>query len=385
MHKLPLQRSLSILLATAGVLVPLGAVDACNVPVFRYALERWDVDPYVFTLLHEGPLTKETQALASRLKEQRLSDEFLLRTMDVTADLDDDEFELKEAADPKTYPWLYIQYPKSDLEEAAAYSGPFQEEELTGLLLSPMRRKIAEQLLAGESIVWLLVKSGIAEKDDALRTTIQENLKRLEQELKLPKLDASDAQYLTSDAGPDLRLSFTLNEMGREEPDEKIFLSLLDNWSHDRPDGQLPMVVAFFGRGRVLGPLIGDGIQMSLVEEACHYLTGACSCQIKIENPGWDMLVNFDWAGALAGRETLSEAEPRLTTADAVAQQQQEFNAIAKDIAAMSQTKNEIESGTQASGLDFIPLVLVAIVLAVGFVGAASGVISQRNRERPPA
>ncbi len=59
MHKLPLQRSLSILLATAGVLVPLGAVDACNVPVFRYALERWDVDPYVFTLLHEGPLTKD--------------------------------------------------------------------------------------------------------------------------------------------------------------------------------------------------------------------------------------------------------------------------------------------------------------------------------------
>ncbi|HUQ72324.1 MAG TPA: hypothetical protein VM165_22550, partial [Planctomycetaceae bacterium] len=29
---------------------------ACNVPVFRYALEHWRPDPYRLTVLHRGPL-----------------------------------------------------------------------------------------------------------------------------------------------------------------------------------------------------------------------------------------------------------------------------------------------------------------------------------------
>ena len=32
---------------------------------------------------------------------------------------------------------------------------------------------------------------------------------------------------------------------------------------------------------------------------SCMFLLGACSCQVKRMNPGWDLLLNVDWDGAL--------------------------------------------------------------------------------------
>ena len=46
------------LLKTAVALVLVAVVaEACSVPVFRYALERWQADPYEVFVFHRGPLT----------------------------------------------------------------------------------------------------------------------------------------------------------------------------------------------------------------------------------------------------------------------------------------------------------------------------------------
>ncbi len=42
---------------------------ACNVPVFRYALERWPADPYEIMVLHEGDLDPAEQEQLSTLRK----------------------------------------------------------------------------------------------------------------------------------------------------------------------------------------------------------------------------------------------------------------------------------------------------------------------------
>ena len=53
----------------AAMLWTLTAI-ACNVPVFRYALERWEADPYEMVVFHREPLTAEQQALLAEMEKR---------------------------------------------------------------------------------------------------------------------------------------------------------------------------------------------------------------------------------------------------------------------------------------------------------------------------
>ena len=46
--------------------------EACQVPVFRYALERWQPDHYQLVIVHDGNLTDEEQANLTYLEENRV-------------------------------------------------------------------------------------------------------------------------------------------------------------------------------------------------------------------------------------------------------------------------------------------------------------------------
>jgi hypothetical protein len=37
-----------------------------------------------------------------------------------------------------------------------------------------------------------------------------------------------------------------------------------------------------------------------MIEDTSLFLTGRCSCRVKNENPGWDLLLKVDWESALA-------------------------------------------------------------------------------------
>jgi hypothetical protein len=42
-------------------------------------------------------------------------------------------------------------------------------------------------------------------------------------------------------------------------------------------------------------PLIGAGITPQNIQEAAGFLAGPCSCEVKEQNPGFDLLVGTDW------------------------------------------------------------------------------------------
>src|SRR5687768_11237982 len=75
----------SILAVATALLALTAAAYACNVPVFRFALERWRADAYRVTVFHKGPLTDAERELFRPLEEQQdhqLSN-VLVRVVDV--------------------------------------------------------------------------------------------------------------------------------------------------------------------------------------------------------------------------------------------------------------------------------------------------------------
>jgi hypothetical protein len=82
-----------------------------------------------------------------------------------------------------------------------------------------------------------------------------------------------------------------------------------------------PWLAVVFGRGRVLGAWPAKGFGDEQIEEVCLFLLGACSCQVKNLNPGWDLLLRVDWDEELraigyqpvdAGSEASSRPHQRL-------------------------------------------------------------------------
>ncbi len=318
-----MQRPLSN--AVLLTLLLTAAAWACNVPVFRYALERWRADVYVAHVFHKGPLDEGQQKLVKELETLALGPKqevelFIVELIDVDQPMEPRIKAMHDKAKPAAYPWLHLQYPRSYPNDPPAWSTQLTAETPANLIDSPMRRQIARHILEGQSVVWLLVDSGDKEKDDAAFALVDKELKRLGKELKLPVLDESDLQFTDPDKGPVLKLSFALERVSRKDAAEATLLRLLENWDPKSIDRTQPMAFAFFGRGRVLPAVIGKDLTPRVLEDVNTYLVGKCSCQVKEENPGWDVLMAVNWDAIIRGNYTLAEALPRLTTPAAAAQ-----------------------------------------------------------------
>ena len=69
------------------------------------------------------------------------------------------------------------------------------------------------------------------------------------------------------------------------------------------------MAFPIFGRGRALYALVGKGINNDTIDAAGTDLTGPCTCTIKEQNPGIDMLMPVAWDELV---ERLPEADTPL-------------------------------------------------------------------------
>ena len=105
-----------------------------------------------------------------------------------------------------------------------------------------------------------------------------------------------------------LKLEFSQMRFSRDDPKEKAFMEMLLNMEDDLQElSDEPMFFPVFGRGRALEPLIGDGINDDNVWDYCAYITGACSCEVKKQNPGIDLLTAMDWDAVIEGSEVIVE------------------------------------------------------------------------------
>lgn len=299
---LGLGRALLIAIFAVGTAVgPMGSSSrACNVPVFRYALEHWRPDAYRAVVFHRGPLPPDEQARLAALKvraEKSLVN-LSLRTVDLDTTSEPGDRELFSSLGDVSLPRLVIQYPTHLQINRPVWNGPFSDQELADLLDSPLRREIVKRLTAGQTAVWLMIDSGDTGQDDAAAAVLERELAKLHTSLKLPELTDSPEDVIQD--GPPLRVEFSLLRVGRDEPAEQALVAMLVNCEPDLPTLNEPLVFPLFGRSRGMLPLVGAGISPDNIQSSARFLAGACSCQVKELNPGFDLLLSADWNDLLS-------------------------------------------------------------------------------------
>jgi hypothetical protein len=288
-----------------GLILCATPAHACNIPVFRYALEHWPADPYQIVIFHRGPLGPADQAAVALLEKDAagtlLSANGTVRLVDLAQDPEPSLRELFEAQGAPKLPWLVVRYPAGANLGANAWAGRLSADAVHALLDSPLRQEIVRRLLGGASAVWVVLESGDRAKDAAVDALLRTELRHLEETLRLPEPEPDDAPGQAE--RPPLRLSFAMVRVSRHDPAEQVLVRLLLSTEPDLAERAEPMVFPVFGRGRVLYALVGAGINANNLRKTAAFLTGACSCEVKRDNPGTDLLLTADWG-------TSSEADP---------------------------------------------------------------------------
>ena len=286
---------------------------ACQVPVFRYALERWNADRYEVIVIQDGPLDRNAQASFDKLNSSETQNFANLDVRSVKAG----ELREKRLIDLWTdrrdvaKPLMVVLFPKtaSEVPDRVVTSAPLTEENVTNIVTSPLRAKVAEQLSDGHSAVWVFVQSDNQEKSKSALKLLGERVALNQARLTVPNATELEIEpsILAKNKIP-LRIEFSIVTLDRTDSRESFLLDALRRSEQDLDESE-PMAFPVFGRGRVLYGLVGDGIMSETIDTACKFISGPCSCQVKNQNPGFDLLIQSDWDQTVTG-SMISEAIP---------------------------------------------------------------------------
>ncbi len=294
-ERMPMNRAIKISAFVISMFLFSPFVWACAVPVFQYALAYWTADAYEAIVFHQGPLSSDEQAVLDRLKEASWDAEIHANIAVRTVDLADSPGtvmqKLWESQSSSELPWMMIKYPRISGIAEDIWSGGLTDMNVEALLDSPVRKEIGRRILKGEVAVWVFLESGDQQKDEAAVSLLESQLKKMSDELRIIVPEEGDEQFDEAD----LRVSFSIMRLSRSDPDEKLFIQMLLKSEWDLQALSKPMAFPIFGRGRALYALVGDGIRENNIEMACSFLVGWCSCEIKDQNPGVDMLMSVNW------------------------------------------------------------------------------------------
>ena len=297
-------------------------VNACQVPVFRYALERWTSDKYELAVFFNDRLNEDQEALVSSL--------------DINANIEILRIDVKNMSGSEIakygnvlvpegkvigqlhYPWSVGRGNRSINPDVPLWKGELTTESLGLIIDSPVRKSIREKIISGESAVWVILGSGDKEKDLTAEKELKEYLQKVSQKIEIPEgvvgpgeLDrvASgevDVEDVLRSTIP-LKISFDVIRIEKGDPREKIFSLMLTSYvphlTRAYPNQNL--IFPVFGRGRTLEAIPASVMTEEIMMKACTYICGACSCEVKRENPGIDLVMTASWQDALVGSEVV--------------------------------------------------------------------------------
>ncbi len=300
-------------------------VGACDVPVFRYALERWPAEPFNVLVFHRGPVTGEQQAVADWLAARAddanrpcnvtvtLVDVQAAEASDPNAAMSESVAALWESQKDNPLPRMVVCFPSPPGRRFVAWSGDLSAAAARSLVDSPARRKVVEAIGKGDSAVWVLVDCGDKAKDAAAFATLQEHLGRMAKEITLPVADDPDVPDVAEDGGgPKVRIGFSVVRVSRDDAAEAALVGMLMATEADlaKDAASEPTAFAVFGQGRTMLALVGKGINKDNLEEYVGFLCGPCSCQVKGQNPGVDLLFAADWYAPFRGAPQVTAPLP---------------------------------------------------------------------------
>jgi hypothetical protein len=219
--------------------------------------------------------------------------------------------------DSKGRPLMAVLYPRGnhEISDRLLTVSPLNSESTKGLVDSAMRREIVKRLVGGQSAVWVFVPSGKAERDEPAIKTLVEQLSQCRTKLKLPPIEEAEGESAkVQEQIAQLRIEFSTVTLKRDDLAERYLLTMLLRSESDLAASEEPIAFPVFGRGRVLYALVGKGINDEMILNACQFMVGPCSCQVKAQNPGFDLLTRLNWEVAV-GDVKISDPLPETPAA----------------------------------------------------------------------
>ncbi len=276
---------------------------SCSTPVFRYALERWPAFLYSVEVIHNGNLNDEQKQTLKLLKQTSLGN--IKTNLRIVETIATEKHNISE----DKLPIIRLFYPVENNNPGVLWQGKLTGENVNRIIDSPARREIVRRIQKGDAVAWILLESADEYQNDLASQTLSDELKVLSEELKLAST-ATDANGNPLDINiVNSGVHFSMLKISRDDPAEEIFIKMLLGTEPDLPFIKSPLAFPVFGRGRVLFALVGRGIKEKLIKETCNSVIGWCSCTIKEDNPGSDLLFSADWEKAVGDSSWIQAEE----------------------------------------------------------------------------
>jgi len=257
-----------------AALVLGGVSDACDVPVYAYALEHWPRQTYHvlrFALsdqtvgaVADAPMAHANMAVHD-IAPSRIADypenSLVLRVWQ------------RHRSDP--LPLDVVVAPNG----RELFSGRLTAAEVGHLVTSPAREQLVDLLGAGKQGVLLLLTGSDGRSNQLARETIDSVL------------------CAAREAGHDVGMLV----VAREDAAERWLVRQLLTVRRGLENVDAPMLFPVFGRGCILAPLVARRISPKAAMAFIAFFNGPCTCDIRGEYATLDLLTDHDWQSAASG------------------------------------------------------------------------------------
>ncbi len=301
-----LRSSVNFTSLLAAVLLAVGLpieAGACDTPVYRYAMYRWQPAPYEIYYFYDetsGPIDNPVHQIVNKYVDDEQQPANLVS---LPVDLSKDK-ELKSVPPDVKQAWLKREDRALPAHMVVTpmgvelFTGTLDEAAVKSLVESPARQQLAQQLESGCAGVLLLLTCDDETANQAAEKEVRDLIKAVaDGKVNLfqppPSAFGEPAPQPNEDKQVKPEVGFV--KVSRTDAKEAWFVRSLLTVESDLKDFNDPMVFAMYGRGRALPPYIGKGITSDNLGDCIQFLSGACSCTVKEQNPGADMLVRYDW------------------------------------------------------------------------------------------
>ncbi len=307
---------------------------ACETPVYRYAMYRWAPEPYEVYYFHEGESSAalgEAEADVHKALEDAAEEWANVSLIKIDLSVEN----AIERVPPDVHQWWTSEenrqpplYLVKNPMGFVVHSGSLTKADVADMVQSPVRQALGERLERGEAAVFLLLEGANA----AANQIAERELAGIVKDVNSGEIDlytsplsalpvgsesggnASQEDTLEGDAAnPEAssqKVKVGYLVVRRDDPKERWLIDSLLAVESDLPELSGPMVFGVYGRARALPPYVGAGITRDNLQDCIEFVTGACSCTVKEENPGVDLLLTYNWDdAALALKEKFGSEE----------------------------------------------------------------------------
>ncbi|MGB7344373.1 MAG: hypothetical protein WBD20_09185 [Pirellulaceae bacterium] len=292
----------AIVAVVLACLIGCVMAQACKVPVFRYALERWPADKYRIVAVSDGPVAAAITAAINDLKQSPAN--ATVETIDLSQLSEAELWQIEGIEQHAETPMLQVFYPERNGQRKLCWQGNLSVANVVAWQSSTLRQQLAADLQSGVSAVWVIVEGNNQQANDEFATKLHRALEVSTESITIPEgviTRSKASEYFDSHPGASmddvlrsdipLRIDFKIIRL-KQTDDEIALRAMMSSFVKTTSP---PFAIPVFGRGRMIEPLSADALTTVTVLSACNYLVGQCSCTMKALNPGVDLLLSTDW------------------------------------------------------------------------------------------